>query len=193
MEYKELVAVTGLGGLFQLITTKSDGAIVRNITDKTTKFISARLHNVTPLESIEIYTTTDNVRLHEVFRKMSETESSNTPADSKSDNNTIKKYFESIFPDFDYDRVYVSDMKKMLKWYELLKTNELLPKEEEKTEETTEAEVAAEEPAPAKEEAKPKAKTKKAAAPKTEAATEENTGDEEKKPAKKPRKKKTDQ
>lgn len=49
MDYKEIVSVTGVGGLFHLVTTKSDGAIVRNISDKTTKFISARVHNVTPL------------------------------------------------------------------------------------------------------------------------------------------------
>jgi hypothetical protein len=52
MEYREIVAITGLTGLYQLLTTKSDGAIVRNIADKSTKFISARQHNVTPLESI---------------------------------------------------------------------------------------------------------------------------------------------
>ena len=125
MEYREIVAVTGIGGLFQLMATKADGAIVRNLQDKTTKFISARLHNVTPLESIEVYTTGDNVRLHEVFQKMKD---SSTPvADPKTaDNNAIKAYFKGIFPEFDDERVYVSDMKKMLKWFELLKANELL-------------------------------------------------------------------
>src|ERR1700744_4155596 len=138
MEYREIVAVTGLGGLYQLLTTKSDGAIVRNVADKTTKFISARQHNVTPLESIEVYTTGENVRLQKVFQKMLEHETSIPLADPKSaDNKAIKGYFKSIFPEFDEDRVYVSDMKKMLKWYELLKANDLLHFEEEKTEEET--------------------------------------------------------
>jgi len=127
MEYREIVAVTGLGGLYQLLTTKSDGAIVRNVADKTTKFISARQHNVTPLESIEVYTTGDNVRLHTVFEKMLEHETSIPLADSKTaDSGIIKSYFKSIFPEFDEERVYVSDMKKMLKWYEVLKANDLL-------------------------------------------------------------------
>src|SRR4051812_44835319 len=116
MEYKEIVAVTGLTGLYQLLTRKSDGAIVRNVADKSTKFISARQHNVTPLESIEVYTTGENVRLQDVFKKMLEHETTVPMADPKSaDNHAIKTYFKSIFPEFDDERVYVSDMKKMLK------------------------------------------------------------------------------
>ncbi len=127
MEYKEIVAVTGLGGLFQLLATKSDGAIVRNLADQSTRFISARLHNVTPLESIEIYTTSENVRLHHVFEKMKEHEAATPPIDGKqADNAAIKGYFKEIFAELDEDRVYVSDMKKMLRWYEILKGNDLL-------------------------------------------------------------------
>jgi len=132
MEYREIVAVTGLGGLYQLLTTKSDGAIVRNVADKATRFISARQHNVTPLESIEVYTTGENVRLHHVFQKMKENETAIPLADAKvADNTAIKRYFKSIFPEFDEERVYVSDMKKMLKWYEVLKVNDLLRFEEQ--------------------------------------------------------------
>ena len=139
MEYKEIVSVTGLSGLFQLLTTKSDGAIVRNIGDKTTKFISARQHNVTPLESIEVYTISENVRLHNVFQKMQEHEAAIPPIDPKTaSKGAISGYFKSVFPEFDEERVYPSDMKKMLKWYELLKANDLLRFETESTEEETE-------------------------------------------------------
>jgi hypothetical protein len=163
MDYREIVAVTGLGGLFHLLATKSDGAIVRNLADKTTKFISARMHNVTPLESIEIYTTGDNVRLHNVFQKMKD--SSVPVLDGKSaDNNAVKAYFKGVFPEFDEERVYVSDMKKMLKWYEILKGNDLLNFENigvAAEEEAVEAEVV--EAAP-EEKATKKPKAKKAAA-----------------------------
>ncbi|MCB0696238.1 MAG: DUF5606 domain-containing protein [Chitinophagaceae bacterium] len=185
MNYKELVSVTGIGGLFQLLTTKSDGAIVRNISDKSTKFISARLHNVTPLESIEVYTTGDNVRLHEVFQKMKDAEATNAPVDAKAGNNDIKAYFSGIFPDFDQDRVYVSDMKKMLKWYQMLKENDLLNFDnmnQEAEEEEEKAEAATE--TPAEEEKPAKKATKKKAAPKADDETEEE------KPAKKATKKK---
>lgn len=127
MEYREIVAVTGIGGLFQLLTTKSDGAIVRNLTDKSTKFIPARVHNVTPIESIEIYTTDENVRLHVVLQAIKDNEATTPIVDAKkADNNAIKNYFKTVFPLLDEERVYVSDMKKMLKWYELLKANDLL-------------------------------------------------------------------
>lgn len=187
MEYREIVAVTGLSGLYQLLTTKSDGAVVRSVADKTTKFISARQHNVTPLESIEVYTTGDNVRLHNVFQKMQENEAHTPLVDPKTaDNNAIKGYFKSIFPEFDEERVYVSDMKKMLKWYEILKGNDLLHFEkeeapaEEAQQEAPAQEIAAEEEKPAK-----KAKAKKEAAPEAETVTAE-----EEKPAKKAVKKK---
>ncbi|MES2701949.1 MAG: DUF5606 domain-containing protein [Bacteroidota bacterium] len=194
MEYREIVAVTGLSGLYQLLTTKSDGAIVRNVGDKTTKFISARQHNVTPLESIEVYTTGDNVRLHEVFQKMLDQESTVPLADSKSnDTKVIKGYFKNIFPEFDDERVYVSDMKKMLKWYEILKANDLLnfPAEEEEvaegaeageenaTEDTKgEAQEAAADEKPAK-----KAKAKKADDADETEATEAAEGEEKPKKA----------
>ena len=208
MEYREIVAVTGLSGLYQLMTTKSDGAIVRNVADKTTKFISARQHNVTPLESIEVYTTGDNVRLHQVFEKMLEHESTIPLADAKSaDNAAIKKYFKSIFPEFDEERVYVSDMKKMLKWYELLKENDLLHFEQQQEEvageeapvpqEVKEPEATEEKPAAKKAKAKkaadaeaaPEGEEKPKKAAKKKKVEGEETGEEEK-PAKKAGKKK---
>jgi hypothetical protein len=125
MEYREIVSVTGIGGLYQLLTTKSDGAIVRNLADNSTKFISARLHNVTPLESIEIYTTGQNVRLHEILQKMKES-STARPDTKKGSNEDIRAYFRNVYPGLDEERVYISDMKKMVKWYDLLETNNLL-------------------------------------------------------------------
>ncbi len=180
MEYREIVAVTGLSGLYQLMATKSDGAIVKNLADKTTKFIYALLNNVTPLEIIEVYTTDDNVRLHNVFEKMKDTAATTPIIDhKKADNNAIKAYFKSIFPEFDEERVYVSDMKKMLKWYEILNANNLL-----NFEALNAAAPAAEavEAAPAEEEAPAKKATKKAV------AAEATEGEE--KPAKKARAKK---
>jgi len=148
MEYREIVSVTGIGGLYQLLSTKSDGAIVRNLADNTTKFISARLHHVTPLESIEIYTTGNNVRLHEVLDQMQKNEKSK-PDVKKSSTDEIKAYFREVYPEMDEDRVYVSDMKKMLKWFELLQANNLLdfsslnrPEAEDVTDTEGEAQVA---------------------------------------------------
>lgn len=208
MDYREIVSVTGIGGLFQLIATKSDGAIVRNLADKATKFIPARLHNVTPLESIEVYTTGENVRLYEVFEKMKANEGVPMPDTKKASNDTIKSYFKTIFPDFDEERVYVSDMKKMLKWFEVLKSNDLInfdfyrqteatdepeataeaaaEKAEDAPAKKSRAKKSADEAAPSEGEEKPKKAARKKKATEEEAETEADA-----KPAKKTAKKKT--
>lgn len=168
MQYREIVAVTGLGGLFQLMASKQDGAIVRSLEDKSTRFVSSRVHNFTPLESIEVFTTGENVNLSEVFKAMQDQEAKTPPLDAKADNNAVKAYFKNVFPSFDEDRVYVSDMKKMVKWYVILKANDLL-KFDEVAEEGQEAvaEVVATEAGEEKA-TKKAAKPKKAEAPAAE-------------------------
>ena len=192
MQYREIVAVTGLGGLFQLLASKQDGAIVRSLEDKSTRFVSSRVHNFTPLESIEVFTTGDNVNLVEVFKAMQEKEAEYPLAPAKADNNAIKAYFKSVYPEFDEEKVYVSDMKKMVKWYAILKANDLLKFDEilaaEENGGATEeaAPVAAAESAPAAEAEKParKAKAPKAAAKEKEESEAEAPAEKEK-PAKK--------
>ena len=155
MEYAKIVAVTGLPGLFELVSSKSDGAIVRSLEDKSSKFVSSRIHNFSHLESIEVYTIRENVNLVDVFNAMS---SSSEKLPDDRDNSAVKKYFEKVYPDLDFDRVYSSDMKKMVKWFGVLQSNNIEIKLREAAEEEQPAEDAAEveEKAPAKEE-KPKA------------------------------------
>lgn len=179
MQYREIVAVTGLGGLFQLLASKQDGAIVRSLEDKSTRFVSSRVHNFTPLESIEVFTTGDNVNLATVFQAMLDKEAQFPLADAKADQ-AVKAYFKNVFPEFDEERVYVSDMKKMVKWYAILKTNDLLKFEEEAEEEATEEAAPAEEAKP-----KAKAKAKEAVEEATADATEEKAAPKKKAPAKK--------
>lgn len=128
MDYRQIVAVTGMPGLYQLVSTKNDGALVRSLADKSIKFVSSRVHQLTPLESIEIYTYAENVRLHEVLESIKANDAAvkDLIGGKKVSNDDLKKYFATILPDFDQERVYVSDIKKVLKWYELLKANDLL-------------------------------------------------------------------
>jgi len=72
MEYSKIISVTGLAGLFELVGSKTDGAIVRSLDDKTVRFISSRQHNFSHLESVEVFTVGDNVNLAEVFIAMKE-------------------------------------------------------------------------------------------------------------------------
>jgi hypothetical protein len=109
MEYSKLIAVSGLPGLFELITSKSDGAVVRSLDDQSTRFISSRIHGFSHLESIEIYTTSDNVNLVEIFHAM-EKAGGKLPDEKNAE--AVKKYFEKVYPEIDFERVYNSDLKK---------------------------------------------------------------------------------
>ena len=122
MEYSKLVSVTGLSGLFELLSSKADGGVVRSLEDKSTKFVSTRVHNFSHLESIEVFTTADNVNLADVFTAMKS--STETLPDEK-DAALIKKYFEKVYPTMDFERVYASDMKKMIKWFAVLIANNI--------------------------------------------------------------------
>lgn len=133
MDYNKIVSVTGLPGLFEMVSSKSDGAVVRSLEDNTSKFVSTRLHNFSHLESIEVYTTKDNNNLSDVFVAMKE--SKEEIPDAKADAKALQSYFEKVFPNLDFDRVYTSDMKKMVKWYQILVKNNIEVKsltEEEK-------------------------------------------------------------
>ncbi|RTL57335.1 MAG: hypothetical protein EKK37_14920 [Sphingobacteriales bacterium] len=168
MEYNKIIAVTGLPGLFELVSSKGDGAIVRSLDDKSTKFVSSRVHNFSHLESIEVFTVRENVNLVEVFTAMQK--SSEKLPDEK-DNNAVKKYFQKVYPNIDFERVYSSDMKKMIKWFGILNANNI---EIKLTETPAEEAVVEAAPAPAEEvkEEKPKKTTKKKAEATKEVAEE---------------------
>lgn len=117
MDYNKIVAVTGLSGLFELVSSKSDGGVVRSLEDKTSKFVSNRIHSFSHLESIEVYTVKDNVNLVDVFDAM---KASKEKMPNSGDAKAVKAYFEKVYPEMDFERVYNSDMKKMVKWYEAL-------------------------------------------------------------------------
>jgi len=194
MEYSRIVAVTGLPGLYEIVSSKNDGALVRSLEDKSTKFVSSRVHNLSHLESIEIYTSRDNVNLVEVFEAM---KSNGTALPDVKDNKALKGYFENVYPDMDFERVYASDMKKIVKWYEVLEKvgveYKLTEQQDEAEADTADVEVPAAEgdveekpkKAPAK-----KAAAKKAA-PKAEAEGSEAGEEAPKKRA--PRKKKEEE
>jgi hypothetical protein len=132
MEYNKLISVTGMSGLFELVSSKNDGAILRSLEDKTTKFVSSRVHNFSHLESIEIFTIRENVNLVDIFKAMTE---SKEAVPSEKNPAEVKAYFQKVYPDMDFDRVYASDMKKMVKWFGVLKANNIEAKLSEETEE----------------------------------------------------------
>lgn len=117
MQYNRIVAVTGLPGLYEVVSSKTDGALIRSLEDKSTRFVSSRIHNMSHLESIEIYTVRDNVPLSDIFSAM---KSAGGDLPDVKDAKALKAYFEKSYPDMDFERVYGSDMKKMVNWYKVL-------------------------------------------------------------------------
>ena len=164
MEYNKIIAVTGLPGLYELLSSKSDGAIVRSLDDKTTRFVSSRIHNFSHLESIEVYTVRDNVNLVDILKAM---EASAEKLPDEKDGADLKAYFTKVYPDLDFGRVYSSDLKKMVKWYSVLKANNIEIKLSEPEEEALEETEVEEAPAAPKKEAAPKKKAAEEAPAKT--------------------------
>jgi hypothetical protein len=205
MEYSKIIAITGMPGLFELVSSKSDGGIVRSLEDKSTRFVSSRVHQFSHLESIEVYTTRLNVNLVDVLTTM---QSSKEKLPDEKDASALKSYFEKVYPELDFDRVYASDLKKMVKWYSILEKNQVEIKLSEPAEEVTEdvEPVEAKEEKPAKkvssatkEVKSPESKKteKKSAEPKTADAGRGKKAAEKKesaetKPAKKTAAKKTE-
>lgn len=183
MEYNKIIAVTGLPGLYELLSSKSDGAIVRSLDDKTTRFVSSRIHNFSHLESIEVYTVRDNVNLVDILKAM---EDSKEKMPDDKDGNALKAYFTKVYPDLDFTRVYSSDLKKMVKWYAVLKSNNIEIKlsepeddGQESPEEAETDETSAAKPAPASKPAaaKPAASAKPAPDAKAKDAPEKKAAE----------------
>ncbi|HEV9036561.1 MAG TPA: DUF5606 domain-containing protein [Puia sp.] len=187
MEYNKIIAVTGLPGLYELLSSKADGAIVRSLDDKSTRFVSSRIHNFSHLESIEVYTVRDNVNLVDILKAM---EASSQKLPDEKDNEALRSYFGKVYPDLDFDRVYVSDLKKMVKWFTVLKANDIevkLTPPEEEPEAIAEAETTAAEEEKPKAKAAPKEKTAPApatAAPATAAKKKPEATEKKDTPAK---------
>lgn len=155
-----MVSITGMGGLYELLSSKADGGVVRSLEDKTSKFVSTRLHSFSHLESVEIYTVNENANLVDVLTAM---KNSTEALPDANDAKAVKAYFEKVYPEIDFERVYGSDMKKMVKWYSLLVANDV----EIKLSENPEHDGAAHEATtPKAKAAEPKQVTTKAAPPK---------------------------
>lgn len=161
MEYNRIIAVTGVPGLFELVSSKTDGAVVRSLDDQTTRFVSSRVHQFSHLESIEIYTVRENVNLIDLFRAM---KASDKALPAEKDAAAVKQYFQDVYPNLDFERVYASDMKKMVKWFSIIqKANISLeePAAEAEAALPAEAEVAVAEASPEAVAPKPKKSAKK--------------------------------
>lgn len=117
---KKILSVSGKPGLYKLISTSKNLNIVESLLDG--KRIPVYLtEKVVALSDVSIYTTEEDMPLREVFQKIKEKENGEkTVLGSKSSNGEVFRYFEEILPNYDTEKVYASDIKKILNWYNIL-------------------------------------------------------------------------
>jgi len=134
---KGILAISGQSGLFKMVAESKNSIIVESLdTQKRIPVYSSA--KVSALEDIAIYTYEGDTPLKDVFKLISEKEEGGAAISHKSSGKELKTYFTEILPDFDQERVYVSDIKKVLMWYNTLQEKEMLDfSEPEETEEET--------------------------------------------------------
>ena len=131
MNFDEIIAVSGLGGLYRMVANRSNGLIVEELSSGKRRFASARKHQFTPLASIGIYTDDgDTVELKKVFRNMEDQFEDNPPIDANSSGEELREYFSDVLPNYDEDRVKTGDIKKVIKWFVFLKEGKMLSLED---------------------------------------------------------------
>jgi len=134
MDLKEILSIAGKPGLYQMIAQSKNGVVVESMIDGK-RFTAFAHERVSSLEEISIYTDNEELSLKEVFKRIHEKHEGTKSIDPKSDKKLLRSYFEEVVPEHDQERVYTSDIKKMIGWYNLLVDKEMLEFEEEEKEE----------------------------------------------------------
>lgn len=144
IDVKNFVAVAGIGGVQKLIAVRSNGLIIENFDSKDRKFVPLRSHEFSPFETISVYVDGgETVPLAKVLTAMKEQLADNPLPSEKDASPVLRNYLISILPEHDRDRVHISDIKKMIKWFNFLNSRDLLQEAvvAEKAENETEGEA----------------------------------------------------
>lgn len=123
MTLGEIATITGKGGLFKVVAPTKSGVILESLDEAKTKIVGTTNHRLSLLNEISIYTTTreGTVPLADVLKKIHQEYGDDPGVDANSDASELKAFLKSIIPEFDEARVYVSDIKKLLRWYEIIR------------------------------------------------------------------------
>ncbi|RLD37858.1 MAG: hypothetical protein DRI74_05525 [Bacteroidetes bacterium] len=125
MDLSKILSIAGKPGLYKMISNTKNGVLVESLLDG--KRIPAFSHErISSLEEISIFTETDDVPLKQIFQSMYNIMNQQPALSHKSSAKELTDFFESVLPDYDSDRVYVSDIKKMVQWYNILQSKGLI-------------------------------------------------------------------
>jgi len=111
-----IIAISGQSGLYKVVAQTKNGIIVEGLTDKKRVSISSTA-KVSSLEDISMFTTGEDKPVAEIMKSIYDKENGGLCLDSKSDDKAVAAYFESVLPEYDKERVYTSNMKKLFTWY----------------------------------------------------------------------------
>ena len=119
MTLSDLATISGKGGLFKVLAPTKSGVILESLDDAKSKMVATTNHRLSLLNEISIYTTTKEgtVGLEDVLKKINKDFNDDLGVDSNSDAAELKAFMKAVLPDYDEDRVYVSDIKKLVRWY----------------------------------------------------------------------------
>jgi hypothetical protein len=132
MTLEKVLAIAGKPGLYKLIAQTRGGFVAESLLDKKRLSVNVQ-QNVSVLSEIAIYTLSEEVPLKNVFEKIKEKEKGQqTSVKAKDSKDKLEEYFFEILPDYDEDRVYVSDIKKVIQWYNLLQEHNMLDSDDSK-------------------------------------------------------------
>jgi len=137
MDLRTVLSVSGKPGLFKLIAHQKNGVVVESLLDGKRTAISANA-NVSSLGDIAIYTYEEEVPLSDVFKAMAEVTEGKEALSHKSSKDQLEDFFGEVLPKFDQERVYASDIKKVVQWFNILVKNDLLSILEEEVSEEAE-------------------------------------------------------
>ena len=143
---ENIVSVSNLPGLYYLESSRSNGLIIKDMDSGVKQFVSVRKHQFTPLRSIAIYTYSDSTPIEDIFKTMVEIKQDHNISELlKASNNDLANYFRIVLPEYDEDRVYPSDMKKVLKWFDFLDKRDFFSMNAETNEKSTSEDIGEEE------------------------------------------------
>lgn len=122
MTLAEIASISGKGGLFKVVAPTKSGVILESLDDAKTKLVATTSHRLSLLHEISIYTTTKEgtVPLEDVLKKIHSEFGNDLGVDSNSDPSELKSFMKAILPIYDENRVYVSDIKKLVRWYDTI-------------------------------------------------------------------------
>lgn len=119
MEYSKIIAITGKTGLYEAISQTKNGFVVESLADKK-RFPIATTNNVSLIENIAIFTYEEEIPILDVFKSIYEKEEGKKTLSHKESGYKLTTYFSEVLPNFDEDKVYVSNIKKVIQWYNIL-------------------------------------------------------------------------